>query len=76
MHDPRHDSINVNNDKIMMLSQTTDIKDDADESTSAKQDPDNLLSQMPLLFVDDKGKAFLSEEVFFKMCKMNSLGAP
>ncbi|CAC5369967.1 unnamed protein product [Mytilus coruscus] len=35
-----------------------------------------LSSEMPFVFFDDHGKPSINEEVFFKMCHINSNGAP
>lgn len=52
-------------------------KDDSQLDTLlVKDDKLTLSSNLPFLFFDNNGKPSLHENVFFKMCNMNSIGAP
>lgn len=57
--------------------QFLDRKDNSQlDTVFFKDDKITLSSHLPFLFFDDNGKPSLNENVFFKMCKMNSIGAP
>lgn len=57
--------------------QFLDRKEDSQLDTiNVKEDKLTLSSDLPFLYFDDNGKPSLHENVFFKMCNMNSIGAP